>query len=610
MPRSIFLYILIALYFLAVGCVAWAAPDRASWGWLVAAAIGGGFILAGLYNNLNLSKRTVLIVAVGLRVAFFFLPPSLSDDAYRYVWDGMLQQEGVNPYLYKPSDPTLTSFQEAPIYDSINSPDYFTVYPPLSQLIFRFGGLFYGMGWEVSYYAIKAVLVIFELGALLMLSRMIGPSLLILYAWHPLVLMETAGQAHTESAMLFFLVAAVWFTHRKQGSGASISLACAGWVKLYPFVFMPLLWRRFGWRGIVPGGIAAAALLWPYYHPQVLSNIRDSLDLYVRLFEFNAGVYYAIKKAYLIFTGDDWSKIIGPALRRLFVFGLPILYFIDYWRKWSLSRSLSIIYGFFLICSTTIHPWYFLAILMLAVMQPAMLWHWFWVATVAVGTYLLYLDGPYWSFVNVGWWGWFVLALAFYWQKPGAWFQELQMYRARRKVDAIAGFWGDAGPGESALDLGAGEGYVGREMADRWGSRVTLVDVVDMNKTSLRHRLYDGERLPVGPKSFDTTILYFVLHHTKNPDRVFREALRVTRKRVIVVESVYEGKWDLKLLTFLDVWANRLRSSRLMDAQEEHLTFKRAGEWTELFENAGGRIVEQKRKGKWIHKQHFYLIEA
>lgn len=607
--RPLLTYSLLLTYAVLIGVIATTATDQASWGVLVVAAIGAGCLLVWIQRTALLSSFQILLIALLLRAVFFFLPPSLSDDAYRYVWDGMVQAEGTNPYLYRPSDPTLAAHHEEPIYDVLNSKDYFSVYPPVSQFIFWTGGLFYNQGWEVSYYVIKIILMLFEIAALLLLARLVAPHLLILYAWHPLVLMETAGQAHTESAMLFFLVLAIWFARKQQGIGASVALACAGWVKLYPFVFIPLLWQRFKWKGLIPGGLATGALLLPFYHPQLIANIQDSLDLYVRFFEFNAGVYYSIKKVYLILTGDDWSKFIGPALRRFFLIGLPVIYLIDYWKKWPLEKALLVITGFFLICSTTIHPWYFLGILLLAVMQVRMPWHWYWVATLALGTYLLYIDGPYWSFVNVGWWGWFLIGLFYHRNKPEAWFRDFQKLRATRKVQAIEKLLGATKPGHWVLDLGAGEGYVGAEAARRWGANVRLADVIDMNKTDLRHTRYNGIKLPFRDRSYDTTIVYFVLHHAENAEAVIKEALRVTRGHVIVVESVYEQTWDLKLLTFLDVWANRLRSGGMMNAQEGHLEFQKAEAWVTLFEKCGAKVVKQHRKGRWIHKQHFFILQ-
>ena len=211
----------------------------------------------------------------------------------------------------------------------------------------------------------------------------------------------------------------------------------------------------------------------------------DSLNLYVRFFEFNAGVYYFIKKIFLIFTGDDWSKMIGPALRRVFLVALPFIYFLDFWKKWPFEKSVLLISGLFLICATTIHPWYFLGILMLALLQTRMPWHWFWVSTVALGTYLLYVDGPYWPFVHAGWWGWFALGLFYHRQAPDEVLQQVQQMRASRKVTALVSSLGVALSHQKVLDLGAGEGYVGQEIADRWHADVQLVDVIDINRTTL-----------------------------------------------------------------------------------------------------------------------------
>ena len=66
----------------------------------------------------------------------------------------------------------------------------------------------------------------------------------------------------------------------------------------------------------------------------------------------------------------------------------------------------------------------------------------------------------------------------------------------------------------------------------------------------------------------------------------------------MIVESVYEQEWDLRLLTVLDVTANRLRSGGLMNAQEEYLHFRKAPAWRQLIQSSGGRVVVEHRKGE------------
>lgn len=246
---------------------------------------------------------------------------------------------------------------------------------------------------------------------------------------------------------------------------------------------------------------------------------------------------------------------------------------------------------------------------MLIVLMEKPAWHWYWVASLSIGTYLLYVDGPYWPIVIVGWIGWVVLGLYYHREKPAQWLQFVQATRAKSKVQHIEALLRPEEKKMRILDLGAGEGYVGAAIAERWDADVQLVDVCDMNKTRLPHTLYDGENLPFPDQHFDLTILYFVLHHSEQPEKVMREALRVTKSNLVIVESVFEAQWDLKLLTTLDVAANRLRSGGLMNPQEEHLHFRKAPAWKALIQELGGNVVVEHRKGEWIHKQHTFVVE-
>ncbi|HMB93996.1 MAG TPA: methyltransferase domain-containing protein [Rhodothermales bacterium] len=605
MPRPrVTTALLLALTVLVIA-LAWLAHDRAQLPVLVPLAFLTGAIVWGLWQQDTLQTRHVLVFAILFRLVLVGLPPSLSDDAFRYLWDGLVQVNGINPYHYVPQDAALSAFHREPIYEALNSKGYFSVYPPLSQLVFAFGALFYPFGWQVSYFVIKAVFVLFELGALLLISRIVTARWLMLYALHPLVLLETAGQAHTESAMVFFLVATVFLARQEQGGWAAVALSLAGWVKLFPFLLMPFLWRRFGWRSVWVSGLMVVLVALPYAAPYVLSNVQASLDLYARLFEFNAGFYYSIKEYYFITTGADWSKQIGPTLRQLFLISVPVLYVLDARLRWPLARAFLVTIGFFLVMATTVHPWYFLGVLALIALLARPAWHWQWLGLCALGTYLLYIDGPYWFFVIAGWGGWLLLALMRY-MPIGL--QVLQQARARRKIRFVEPFIPRLKKPLEVLDLGAGEGYVGQVLTDEKGARVTLADVVPMNQTRLPHVLYDGSTLPFADNAFDVTVLYFVLHHAEHQEEVLLEALRVSRSRVLIVESVYKTTRGLQLLTFLDKLANRIRSSGHMKGQEGHLHFRTVEAWRSLFAKYDVPLITQRRRGRWIHKQALFVV--
>ncbi|MDX1430324.1 MAG: hypothetical protein R3282_08555, partial [Rhodothermales bacterium] len=144
------------------------------------------------------SWLTVIVIGVVLRAGVFWMGPGLSDDAYRYAWDGIVQAEGDNPYLVRPEDDQVRRDRRPQLYGRLNSQEYFTVYPPLSQITFVTAATISGKRWPQTYYAIKLIIILVELLALAALWRTAEPSVAILYAWNPVVIVEIAGQAHTE----------------------------------------------------------------------------------------------------------------------------------------------------------------------------------------------------------------------------------------------------------------------------------------------------------------------------------------------------------------------------------------------------------------------------
>jgi SAM-dependent methyltransferase len=177
--------------------------------------------------------------------------------------------------------------------------------------------------------------------------------------------------------------------------------------------------------------------------------------------------------------------------------------------------------------------------------------------------------------------------------------------RSGRAADDFRG----SGARLQVLDLGAGEGYVAQALQRQTGAAVTLADVVDLNRTDLPHRCYDGRSLPLDDDAVDVTILYFVLHHAEDPEAVLREALRVSRSRVVVAESIVTGRGQHLLLRMLDRLANRLRSGGALRAQERHLSFRSAGAWADLARRLGATVRHAEVRRHPIHPQGFYVLE-
>lgn len=592
-----------------VACMAVLARDPLHWVGLVSCALGAGALLIALWQRDALQTHEVVGLAIAFRLAFLPMLPVLSDDAYRYVWDGLLQAEGINPYRYRPDALELSAWHDAHIYQHLNSAAYYSVYPPISQWVFAIGGLFYDAGWQVSYFVIKGLFASMEVGGVYLLATLVPARNVMLYAWHPLSALESAGQGHTEAAVVLFGMAALWSVRHDRGVLAALSIAAAAWVKLIPIVLLPLLWRRYGWR---PFGYAAALSVgvWiPYFSLEAARHFAASLTLYVQLFEFNAGFYFALKELFAIATGADWSKTLGPALGIAYGLAAMSCYVLDARYRWSFAGSAVCLLGFFFLFTTTIHPWYFLMLLPFAVVVYPPVWAIWWLALCGVATYLFYVGGPYWSLVAVGWGGAAVFLVL---QQGDSMLQWVMRTRARRKAERLLAplqrlLDGSVNP--RILDLGAGEGYVGAHLHEFGYGNVMLADVVDMNRTTLPHVTYDGQTLPFEDDRFDITLLYFVLHHTEDPEQVLREARRVSKRGVIVVESIVSGPWQRRILHTMDKAANRLRSGGVMANQEEELNFRTPGGWVSLAQRIGARILHDERADSLIHPTQLLTLK-
>jgi hypothetical protein len=76
-----------------------------------------------------------LWLALGLGLVLLAVPPVLSDDLYRYVWDGRVLAAGHDPYAHAPDAPALAGLRDAHAL-RVNHPELPTIYPPLAIAAF------------------------------------------------------------------------------------------------------------------------------------------------------------------------------------------------------------------------------------------------------------------------------------------------------------------------------------------------------------------------------------------------------------------------------------------------------------------------------------------
>ncbi|MDZ4750623.1 MAG: hypothetical protein SGI87_03325 [Flavobacteriales bacterium] len=351
----------------------------------------GGYLLI-LYRNF-LNFNTLIVSSCALRLIFLCSQPILSNDFSRFLWDGTLTAESAQlTYRYTPTEALergiLPEKLDTNLLQELNSPTYYSVYPPVCQWIWSVSAQLSGGSINAFIEILRVWMILFDLGTIILISlilRSLGKSQMLasVYALNPLVITEISGNLHPEGIMLFFVALSfyllfrnVFFAELKKRSlnfSFVISALCFGLAiatKLIPLMLLPLFIPLLGWkRSIVFGLIAIAiclACFYPFVTWVVYQNISSSLDLYFRDFEFNASFYYLAREAAYLIRGFNEIDYLGPFLA---VVTISYVFFSSIMPRFRqpFFSSLLIAATIHLLFSTTIHPWYLLLPIFLGV---------------------------------------------------------------------------------------------------------------------------------------------------------------------------------------------------------------------------------------------------
>ncbi len=242
----------------------------------------------------------VFLVALAARLAFVPQTPRASDDIYRYIWDGRIQAAGLNPYQYAPADPALEQYRDRAIYPGINRKPVLTIYPPVAQAVFR---LLYWLHPDSITWT-KLAFVGCDLAAIGVIAGLLSrlglrPERALLYAWHPLLILEVGHSGHIDVVAILFLLLAVRARLASRPVQAGFLLACAALVKLYAVVALPALLhpeRRRDLRLPLACAVTAALAYLPFL--SVGTRVLGYLPGYVQEEGIaSGGRYYLLQQA-------------------------------------------------------------------------------------------------------------------------------------------------------------------------------------------------------------------------------------------------------------------------------------------------------------------------
>ncbi len=353
-------------------------------------------------------------IAVLFRLVFLFAIPNLSQDFYRFIWDGRMILEGLNPYLSFPE--TFIEQRNFPVNQAIDlykgmggmNGSHYTNYPPINQLCFLIAAIFANKSILGSVIVLRVLIILADVGILYfgkkILEKLNLPiNSIFIYILNPFIIIEMTGNLHFEPVMLFFLVWSIYKLQQQKWVFAGILLACSVSVKLIPLLFLPLFFQWFTSTSLSTSikrsfdsakgdkslsvraqsrtkGVLKLFLFYaiifttitilfiPFYSSELISNYSNSVGLWFRNFEFNASFYYIAREIGYLFRGYNEIAIIGkilPLLTILFLLGITLFRK----NKTTVQLTTAMLFGlsFYYFTATTMHPWYIATLLILSV---------------------------------------------------------------------------------------------------------------------------------------------------------------------------------------------------------------------------------------------------
>jgi len=326
----------------------------------------------------------VLFGTVALRLAAVTAVVPLSDDLYRYAWDGQVQASGTSPYRYAPTAPELADLRTDWLFPDaqeceqeigrdagctrINREDVRTIYPPVAQAWFLLGhslgaSELRDLGWELM--ALVADLATAVLLWRLLVARGRDPRWVAVYAWSPVAVLEAVQNGHVDGLATFFVVLAVALAGRRPGwSGAALGVATM--IKLYPALLLPVLLSRRPLRV----STAFLAVCVASYLPHVLALGGDVLGFlpdYLQEEDYGSGDRYLLLRP-LGLVGTPATLIAG---------GLGLAVLVVVLRRLGTARpedNALLLFGAALLLATPVQPWYGLPLAALAALAVRPAW--------------------------------------------------------------------------------------------------------------------------------------------------------------------------------------------------------------------------------------------
>ncbi|MDO6760932.1 mannosyltransferase [Tamlana sp. 2_MG-2023] len=404
------------------------------------------FLFYKLVQLLKGNTKALTYLAFAFRAIFICAIPNLSQDFHRFIWDGRLILEGINPYLNTVN--ALITEGHAPVAQALElqkgmgnlNASHFSNYPPINQLCFAIAALISSKSILGAIVTMRLLIIAADFGTLYfgkkLLEKLQLPSYLIFwYVLNPFIIIELTGNLHFEGVMIFFLIWSLYLLHIGKWQWAAVVFSLSISVKLIPLIFLPLFYQWFIKRStseraqhipVTPSepcpnskiinedninqelntfkkglfklitfyviiGFCTLLLFAPFYSSEFINNYATTVALWFQNFEFNGSLYYIAREIGYTFRGYNEIAFIGKGIAILVVFiVLGLTFFRKNKNTVQLITAMLFALSFYYFTATTVHPWYVATLLILSVFTKykfPLVW-----SFVIILSYLAYLN--------------------------------------------------------------------------------------------------------------------------------------------------------------------------------------------------------------------------
>lgn len=340
------------------------------------------FLLLWLWFQNYRSLISIFILGALIRGLFLFYTPELSQDFYRFIWDGNIQILGINPYLYTPDHLIeIIGFpNDKMLYKGMGSlsSSNFSNYPPLSQYLFKIMGYLNRSDLFLPVLSLRIIYLIGEFfifftGIALLKKINLNPEYIGWYFLNPIIIIEGIGNLHGEAFMLCFTLAAVLFIARNKSilGGLFMSLAIA--IKLLPLLIFPVFFRYLGIKKFFMFSFSIltfSLILWgPFLEAEMITNYQKTIGLWFTTFEFNGSVFNIIRTIGYEVKGYNIIRKLGEITPYITIGLVVIFTFLRSNRNLkSVFKSMLFLLSCYFFISTTVHPWYIINLIFLGIL--------------------------------------------------------------------------------------------------------------------------------------------------------------------------------------------------------------------------------------------------